>query len=53
MSLVEKIKTIYPELTDNDFSDNISIRDNADGTPQYIAYWNHPTLLRPTDEQLA
>lgn len=53
MSLVDKIKTIYPEITDSDFIDNIRVMDNADGTPQYIAAWNHPTLARPTEEQLS
>jgi len=53
MSLVEKIKQLYPEITDSDFPDVICVRDDADGTPQYIAKWEHPTLVRPTDEELA
>jgi hypothetical protein len=53
MNLVEKIKTIYSELTHQDFKFNIIVQDDADGRGMYIAQWNHPTLQRPTDEQLA
>lgn len=54
--LFEKIKSIYPELTDSDFHPDggtISLRDDADGKGAYIEKWEHPTLIRPTDEQLA
>ena len=54
--LFEKIKAIYPELTDADFHPDggtISLRDDADGNGPYIEKWEHPTLARPTDEQLA
>ena len=53
MTLYEKIKTIYPELTDRDFSRVIILQDDSDGNGAYIAKWEHPTLQRPTDEQLA
>ena len=53
MTLYEKIKTIYPELTDKDFSRAIILQDDSDGNGDYIAKWEHPTLQRPTDEQLA
>jgi len=54
--LSEKIKAIYPELTDADFHPDggtISLRDDADGKGPYIEKWEHPTLARPTEEQLA
>ena len=54
--LYEKIKTIYPQLTIEDFSPNggtIAIQNDSDGKGDYIAKWEHPTLARPTDEQLA
>ena len=54
--LYEKIKTIYPELTDKDFDfvfGTIILQNDSDGRGDYIAKWEHPTLPRPTDEQLA
>ena len=54
MTLVEKIKTIYPELTFTDFAfGTITLQNDLDGQGDYIAKWEHPTLQRPTDEQLA
>ena len=55
MTLPEKIKSIYPELTNLDFSPfgTIIIQNDSDGRGDYIAAWNHPTLPRPTDEELA
>ena len=53
MTLPEKIKAIYPELTDRDFMDTIRLQNDSDGKGDYIAAWNHPTLARPTAEQLA
>ena len=53
MSLASKIKTIYPELTDRDFVTTITLQNNSDGRGDYIAKWEHPTLPRPTEEQLA
>lgn len=53
MTLYEKIKAIYPQLTDNDFLTVITLQNDSDGTGDYIAKWEHPTLLKPTDEQLA
>jgi hypothetical protein len=55
MTLVEKIKSIYPELTAEDFSPSIGtivLFDEADGKGVYIKSWNHPTLTRPTEAQL-
>ena len=53
MTLYEKIKAIYPGLTERDFVLTIHLRNNSDGKGDYIAKWEHPTLQRPTDEQLA
>jgi hypothetical protein len=53
MTLYEKIKAIYPELTDRDFLDAIRLQNDSDGKGDYIAKWEHPTLARPTEEQLA
>lgn len=55
MSLYNKIKTIYPELTDTDFNPitgTIFLQNDSDGKGDYIAKWEHPTLAKPTDEQL-
>ncbi len=51
--LYDKIKTLYPELTDLDFSTVITLQNDSDGKGDYIAKWEHPTLARPTEEQLA
>ena len=51
--LSNKIRNLYPELTDADFASHIQLRDDSDGRGPYIAAWNHPTLPQPTDEQLA
>ena len=53
MTLPEKIKALYPELTDRDFTTTIRLQNDSDGRGDYIAKWDHPTLARPTDEQLA
>jgi hypothetical protein len=54
--MFEKIKSIYPELTATDFvgrTATITLQNDSDGRGDYIAKWEHPTLARPTDEQLA
>ena len=53
MTLYEKIKAIYPELQDTDFLDIIRLQNDSDGKGDYIKEWNHPTLAKPTDAQLA
>lgn len=55
MSLYEKIKTLYPELSSDDFDirGSIILQNDGDGKGDYIAKWEHPTLPRPTEEQLA
>jgi len=52
MTLYEKIITIYPELQPQDFLNVIELRNDSDGKGDYIAHWNHPTLPKPTQEQL-
>ena len=52
MTLYEKIKSIYPELTGRDFMTVITLQNNSDGQGDYIAKWEHPTLTRPTQTQL-
>jgi hypothetical protein len=53
MGLYEKIKTLYPELPDSPwFLVGIELRNDSDGRGDYIAKWEHPTLARPTQEQL-
>lgn len=53
MTLFERIKALYPELTDRDFMTVIRLQNDSDGKGDYIADWDHPTLPRPTEEQLA
>ena len=52
-TLVEKIKSVRPKVTDEDFIDNIIVQNNSDGKGDFIASWNHPTETQPTDEGLA
>jgi hypothetical protein len=53
MTLYEKIKVLYPELENQDFITVITLQNDSDGQGDYIAKWDHPTLARPTEEQLA
>ena len=53
MTLYEKIMSLYPELTTQDFLTVITLQNDSDGKGDYIAKWEHPTLPRPTEEQLA
>ena len=53
--LYDKIKALYPQLTDTDFfgiNETITLQNDSDGRGDYIAKWEHPTLPRPTQEQL-
>ncbi len=55
MTLYEKIKTIYTDLTDNDFlpsTGTIKLQNDSDGKGDYIKEWNHPTLVKPTESEL-
>ena len=53
-TLISKIKTIYASLTDNDFSPEgtIALQNDSDGKGDYIKSWDHPSLSKPTTEQL-
>jgi hypothetical protein len=53
MTLYDKIISLYPALTDNDFTTIIQLQNDSDGKGDYIAKWEHPTLAKPTDEELA
>jgi hypothetical protein len=53
MALYEKVMALYPELTQQDFMGTIMLQNDSDGRGDYIKEWNHPTLSRPTEEQLA
>ena len=53
--IIEKLKQIYPSLTDADFDPlkgTIILQNDSDGKGDYIAKWDHPTLPRPIKEQL-
>jgi hypothetical protein len=50
--LYEKIMAIYPQLEQQDFLTTITLQNDSDGKGDYIAKWEHPTLPKPTDEQL-
>jgi len=55
MTLYDKIIVLYPELTYTDFNlttGTIILQNDSDGRGDYIAKWEHPTLAKPTDEQL-
>ena len=53
MTLYDKIISLYPELTPDLFGPIGIISLKNDGNGDYIAKWEHPTLARPTDEELA
>ena len=54
MTLYDKIISLYPELANFDFAKGvITLQNDSDGKGDYIAKWEHPTLARPTDEELA
>ena len=53
MTLYDKIMALYSSLTIQDFLTTIRLQNDSDGKGDYIAKWEHPTLPRPTDEELA
>jgi hypothetical protein len=54
MTLLDKIIQLYPELTNYDFAKGaIRLENASNGNGDYIAKWDHPTLTRPTNEQLS
>ena len=55
MTLHDKIRVIYSQLTDADFDPirgTIYLQNDSDGNGDYIKSWNHPTLTQPTQAQL-
>ena len=55
MSLFDKIKTIYPSLTDVDFHPifgTIVLQNDSNGQGDYIAKWNHLTFAKLSDSEL-
>jgi len=48
--MYNKLMALYPSLTQQDFLTVITLQN--DGAGDYIAKWEHPTLARPTAEQL-
>ena len=53
MNLYERIMALYLSLTPQDFLTVITLQNDSDGKGDYIAKWDHPTLPKPTAEQLA
>jgi len=52
--MYEKLIKLYPELANFDFASGvITLQNDSDGKGDYIKSWEHPTLARPTDAQLA
>ena len=54
-TLYEKIITLLPSLSQDDFDPvkgTIMLQNDSDGRGDYIKEWNHPTLAKPTQEQL-
>jgi len=55
MTIYDKLIQLYPELTQQDFNPitgTIFLQNDSDGKGDYIAKWEHPTLPKPTNEQL-
>ena len=52
--LVTKIKKVHTSLSDDDLNNSeiIELQNNSDGRGDYIKKWNHPSLAKPTQEQL-
>jgi hypothetical protein len=52
--MYDKLIKLYPELATFNFAnDVITLQNDSDGKGDYIAKWEHPTLPKPTAEQLA
>ena len=51
--MYDKIMALYPNLQPQDFLTVITLQNDSDGRGDYIAKWEHPTLPRPTAEELA
>jgi hypothetical protein len=54
MTIRDKLIALYPELATLDFASGvITLQNDSDGNGDYIAEWNHSTLAKPTEAQLA
>ena len=55
MTLYDKILKVRPNLKLDDFTPEgtIVLQNDSDGKGDYIKEWNHPTLTKPTAEELA
>ena len=55
-TLIERLKKLQPSLVDKDFSPTVDgtiiLQDDSNGKGAYIASWNHPTINRPTDDEI-
>ena len=55
-TLVEKIRQVYSSLGDSDFNPatggTILLQNDSDGKGDYIKEWKHPSLAKPTQDQL-
>ena len=52
--MYDKLIKLYPSLTIEDFMPPVgTILLQDDGQGAYIAKWEHPTLAKPTEEELA
>lgn len=51
MALYDKIKEIYPDLTDKDFIISINLQNDSDGKGDYIKSWTNSNP-QPTPEML-
>jgi hypothetical protein len=52
MTIVEKIKALYPQIEDDAFVSLIIVQDDSDGKGPYLKEWAYPGIPRPTDKQL-
>lgn len=55
MTLYDKILNLYPSLNVLDFAPRLGtilLQNDSDGKGDYIKSWEHPTLAKPTQEQL-
>jgi hypothetical protein len=55
MNLYKKLLAMYSDLKPEDFDldkGSILLRNDGNANGDYIFEWNHPTLKKPTDEQL-
>jgi hypothetical protein len=49
--LYDKIKSIYPALTDKEFDQYVILQNDSDGKGDYIREWKNSNQ-QPTQEQL-